>query len=1103
MPTSNFSFLREEFPALLDPIAKAEAYAHSDPQAAGIKLRIFLEQLIDIMFTDSGLPLPYDNTLFNRTKALEADGLLPGDVFQIVTQLRKAGNRASHGQVPTTAEIMYGLRRAFRLAKWFFETYANAVTQVSHLVFEPPVYQDPAALIKQLKADYSALSDQLEKSQAQLAADAPPKSAYTKADRRARATRAAKRIEWTEEETRELIDEQLRQAGWEADTPVLNYKTHQTLPERGRMMAIAEWPCGRRWADYALFIGLELYGIVEAKKYGTDIYSDLTQAKHYAEQPSVPEPLQRLAAETTAPDGTPLPDPKPVLMGQWSGYRVPFIFSTNGRPYLRQLETKSGIWFLDARQRYGISRVLVDWYSPEGLRQLYEQDIAESEQKLSDLDYDYLQSEAGLRLRGYQVEAIRAFEKVLLQEPERRRALLTMATGTGKTRTAIGLCHRLIKADRFRRILFLVDRRVLAEQAFGNFEENRVENLNTFSDIYEVKDLTDKIPDVDTRLHFATVQSLVRRLFHGEEDGEVLPVDTYDMIIVDEAHRGYNEDGELSDDELLFKNEQDYVSQYRRVLDYFDAFALGLTATPALHTTNIFGSAVYTYSYRQAVLEGHLIDHEPPIMIQTRLNQEGITWAAGDRPQAYDPETNSIQDLEALEDELHIEVEGFNRLVETENFNKTVVEFLADHLDPDSAEKTLIFTVRQSHAEKVAKLLKEAFVNNGLPIHDDAIKVITGKTDKVRQEIKKFRNETYPNIAVTVDLLTTGVDVPKICNLVFMRRVGSRILYEQMVGRATRTCDEIGKDVFYIYDAVRLYESLSDLTQMRPVVTRPNETFTQLAEEFPDIPTEQAARTQVQQLLAKMQRKQRGFSDADAAAFRERSEGRSPQQLADYILNAEDGDLRQIVPKLASLWRWLDTQRAARGPMLVSDHEDELLGATAAFGAGQGPADYLESFRSFVKNNQNKIAALNVICTRPRDLDRASLKSLQLALEDAGFRERDLNAAKKATTDQAIAADIIAHIRSAALGSALISHETRVANAMKKIREGRTFNKNQENWLARFEKQLLAEKVLRREDLDKAPFSEFGGFERLDKAFKGELGGILDGLQEGLYLEVG
>jgi type I restriction enzyme R subunit len=839
MPTSNFSFLREEFPELCILCEQAEAYVHKDPQSTGNKLRIALEELVDFMLWDSGLLPPEPDKLYLRIRVLEDNSLLPGDASQLMHSVRKSGNRASHGEATTTAESMLTLKRSFRLCKWFYETYSESLKEVHQLVFQAPVYEDKEAKIVTLEAELAELKKKLASHDAQQVAD--PRLPYGNY-RKERAKKAAKRIEWTEEDTRELIDEQLRSVGWAADTTVLNYRTNRTLPERGRMMAIAEWPCGRRRADYALFIGLELYGLVEAKKYGTDIYADLTQAKHYAEEPTVPDALQQLATNTNAADGSPLPGPKPVLMGQWGDYHVPFIFSTNGRPYLQQLETKSGIWFLDTRQRYGISRVLVDWYSPEGLQQLYEQNIAESEQKLSDLNYDYLQLETGLNLRNYQVEAIRRFEEVLLNEPDRQRALLTMATGTGKTRTAIGLCHRLIKTDRFRRILFLVDRRVLAEQAFGNFQENRVENLNTFSEIYEVKDLTDKIPDIDTRLHFATVQSLVRRLFHGEDDEKVLPVDTYDMIIVDEAHRGYNEDGELSEAEFHFKNEQDYVSQYRRVLDYFDAFALGLTATPALHTTNIFGPAVFSYSYRQAVLAGYLIDHETPIAIQTRLNEEGITWEAGERPKAYDPETNQIEELEALEDDLHINVEGFNRLVITESFNKTVAKFLADHLDPDSQEKTLIFTVRQSHAELVAKLLKEAFVENGLSIHDDAVKVITGKTDKVRKEIKKFRNENYPNIAITVDLLTTGIDVPRICNLVFLRRVGSRILYEQMVGRATRTCDEIGKSVFHIYDAVRLYEGISDLTQMRPVVTRPNETFTQLAEELPDIPTEQAAR---------------------------------------------------------------------------------------------------------------------------------------------------------------------------------------------------------------------------------------------------------------------
>jgi type I restriction enzyme R subunit len=1132
MSTSNFSFLRSEFPALFNYASQAESYAHPDPETSGNKLRIFLEKLIEQMFDDSSLSLPGHDSLYNRIDLLDQDGLLPTQAFQIVNQIRQSGNRASHGSDYSTAAALHALKRAFRLSKWFYETYSDSLTPVHALVFVNLVYEDPRALITAYKSQYEEAVREL----AEVKAREPQETTQPlpKPNRRQRAERAANRIEWSEEETRELIDQQLRTAGWEADSLTLNYHTHKTLPQRGRNMAVAEWPCGRRRADYALFIGLQLYAIVEAKRYGTDIYADLTQAKNYACDITVPSELTNLAAESGSPggpgyrpsenillaDGTfPIPNvvgrpvtsplspgsPKEAAKRLGPGeraYRTPFLFATNGRPYLRQLETKSGIWFLDARGFYSTSRVLTAWYSPQGLKDLYEQDLVEAKQKLSDLEYSYLQLGSGLSLYDYQVDAIRDFEKALINNPERRRALITMATGTGKTRTAIGLAHRLIKTNRFRRILFLVDRRYLAEQAFDNFKENKVEGINTFAEIYEVKEITDQIPDVNTRLHFATVQSLVKRLFHQENDEDILPVDTYDMIIVDEAHRGYNEDGELSEDELVFKDQNDYVSQYRRVLEHFDAFALGLTATPALHTSNIFGSAVFTYSYREAVLAGYLIDHETPINIETRLNQEGITWSAGDHPTAYDPESNSIVELEALEDDLHIDVTGFNRLVITEPFNRVVAQYLAENLDPDSDGKTLIFAVRQSHAELIAKLLKEAFVESGLDLNDDAIMVITGKTDKVRKQIKRFRNERNPNIAITVDLLTTGVDIPKICNLVFVRRVGSRILYEQMVGRATRTCDEINKEVFNIYDAVRLYESIQELTQMRPVVTRPNDTFEELAEELPSIPSDQGVRNQVSQLLAKMQRKQRGFSDQDLTDFRDRSEGRDPQQLADYLINTEDADLTEVVSKLAALWRWLDVQRAARSAILVSEHEDEFRGATPSFGVGRRPEDYLEAFNSYIRNNQNQIAALNIVCTKPRELDRASLKELVLQLEDQGFRARDLNAAHRATSNVDLAADMIAHIRSAALGSAIIPHEQRVTTAMQKIRANGSWSRLQLNWLDKFEKQLIAEKILRPEDINRSPFKEDGGgFDRIDKAFKGNLANILESITAELYPE--
>ena len=184
-----------------------------------------------------------------------------------------------------------------------------------------------------------------------------------------------------------------------------------------------------------------------------------------------------------------------------------------------------------------------------------------------------------------------------------------MATGTGKTRMSIGLLYRLCKAGRFRRVLFLVDRTALGEQTTEALVDFRLEQHQSFTDIYEVKQLGDVQPNRETRLHIATIQGMIKRLLYAAEDAQPLPIDQYDCVIVDECHRGYNLDREMSDTELSFRSEQDYISQYSRVLDHFDAVRIGLTATPALHTTGIFGEPVYTYSYRQAVIDGYLIDH--------------------------------------------------------------------------------------------------------------------------------------------------------------------------------------------------------------------------------------------------------------------------------------------------------------------------------------------------------------------------------------------------------------------------------------------------------------------------------------------------------------
>lgn len=1080
MQQSNFHFLENEFPILFNVARAAECNIYQDANTALYKMRQFVERLTEIVYEKHQLEFPYNNSPHTRVKGLKELGIIQNKVRDLLATINHKGNVAVHQYKGSTRDAKGSLYSSFLVAKWFYQTYTSENLDISSQRFKMPENLDPRHALSVLEEEYKKLETQfqqlLDKRQTKGLPEEKERSILKKSDL------AAARIEMNEEQTRALIDEQLSNARWEVDTQNLNFKTRNTLPQRGRNMAIAEWSIEGKWADYALFIGTELYGIVEAKKYGKDIPADLGQAKFYAE----------LVEEK----------PEAKLLGQWGTYKVPFLFSTNGREYLEQLKTKSGIWFLDVRNNRNRSRPLQGWFSPAGLEKLLEQDIDHSNKQLQEGELDYLQSKNGLSLRDYQIKAIQAIEHTLIEQPNVRRALLAMATGTGKTRTTIGLCYRLIKTNRFRRILFLVDRRMLAIQAIDDFSDKKVEDLNTFSETYEVKKLKENLPDLDTRLHFATVQSMVKRLFYAKENKDIPSIDTYDCIIVDEAHRGYLQDREMDEEELFFKNQQDYVSQYRRVLDYFDAFVLGLTATPALHTKEIFGKPVFTYSYREAVIDGFLADHDPPFQIKTRLSEEGIVWEAGEKPQIYDKEENQIIDLDELADELRIEVEGFNKLVITENFNRAVVQYLITQLDPEGEEKTLIFAARDQHADLVVKLLEEEFAKIGIDLPENAIQKITGSIYKPQTQLRRFKNEKFPNIVVTVDLLTTGIDVPPICNLVFLRRIKSRILFEQMLGRATRLCEEIGKESFKIYDAVRIYEALEDYSNMKPVVPNPKTTFVQLAEELDHIQSEERSKKQVEQIIAKLQRKKKQIQGSKKDHFHQLAEERDPEAFIQMLKELPASESQENILQYSGLWKFLDELRPSPTHQLVSFHEDEFLYAERGYGEADKPEDYLESFKTFIHENQNKLTALNIICTRPKELDRKSLKALKLALDAEGFNTRSLNTAWKEAKNEDIAADIITYIRTLALGSTLISQEERISRAIDKIRQLQDWNKTQKKWINRFEQQLLKEEVIKVTDLDEAPFSQDGGFSRLNKIFNNQLAQVIDTLNEHLYQEI-
>ena len=305
------------------------------------------------------------------------------------------------------------------------------------------------------------------------------------------------------------------------------------------------------------------------------------------------------------------------------------------------------------------------------------------------------------------------------------------------------------------------------------FKEVKLEELKSLDKLYDIKDLGEKEFEKDTRVHIATVQSLVKRILYNESN-KSLGVSDYDCIIVDEAHRGYILDKEMGEEEVFYRNQEEFQSKYRAVIDYFDAVKIALTATPALHTTEIFGKPVYSYDYRTAVIDGYLVDHDVPHIIKTKLSEEGIVFEVGSIVPIYDPVTNTILNSAELEDELKFEIEAFNRKVITESFNETALTEIAKEIDPNEKGKTLIFAVDDAHADMITRILKDYYTKQG--ISNDAVMKITGSIEngnpvKIKEAIRRFKNETFPNIVVTVDLLTTGIDVEEIVNLVFLRRI--------------------------------------------------------------------------------------------------------------------------------------------------------------------------------------------------------------------------------------------------------------------------------------------------------------------------------------------
>jgi type I restriction enzyme R subunit len=1166
---SNFEFLKGVNDILYRIAMAAEKNFPDDPNTTLVKLRMFGEASAKHIAKLLDIELP--PTQIELVRELAKISWVDDSIINIFHMLRKVGNQAVHDYHNDLDDAEMALRLAFRLSIWYyrlvkkdvdfaapmfvlpesnqqtgFETEVSELKQALQVALNTNSQTDSElqanknqltalngyiAILEgkqeetqsQTDARVEALEAQLKQKDDELAKKTDVERKAYKQEITQRA--AARRLDLSEKETRFLIDQQLRDAGWSADSQALTY-ANGTRPQIGQNLAIAEWPTDKDetgktgFADYVLFVGLKPLGVVEAKKINVDVSGKLSEAHRYSIYfnndhlndeiltRAANDPINKQAIEKKVAEQSNIYKaswPESNTAGART-YKIPFVFSANGRDYRRQLLTKSGIWYRDVRKISNDPKALPAWHTPKELIAKLENNIDAAHQWLENNKPD------DLGLRYFQQEAVTATEEAIKRGQQ--NILLAMATGTGKTRTAIALMYRLVQSRRFNRILFLVDRRSLGTQALNSFDDTRINDV-PFNTIFNIKGLTDKFPSDATKIHVSTIQSLVKRTLLSDE---FMPVERYDCIIVDEAHRGYILDKEQTDGEMEFRNQLDYVSSYRRILDHFDAVKIGLTATPALHTTEIFGSPVYRYSYRKAVIDGFLTDQEPPIKIITKLNTQGVYFSKGTEVTRLTNQGELIDDT--LKDEQDFEVANFNRDIIATNFNKIVAQTLAKELDPTGKQKTLIFCVNNIHADSMVLELREAFKEQYPKLEHDAIIKITGDSDKdankVQTLITRYNKERLPNIVVTVDLLSTGIDVPSICNLVFLRKVKSRILYEQMKGRATRLCPEVGKTSFRIYDAVDLYSTLESVDTMRPVVVRPKVELKTLVNEITDSETYKVveadgrcfAEHSQEQLIAKIQRivshgvynREKSVeieqsikrldevltvsAGCDFASLPQTLKDKGPQQSAEIFTQ-----LPKLVENLEKLKKQINE---LRHEPIFTDIDDELIETKQGFGEYDNPQDFLEAFDTLVAQSTNNQAALHTVITKPKDLTRKALIELQEWFDAQSFDESTLRVAWQKTTNQDIAARLIGHIRRASLGNALLPFDQRVDNALTKITQQKEWTTEQASWLERLANSLKEQVAIDDDTFKTGNYKRRGGKNKLEAVFNGELNQVLE-----------
>jgi len=794
----------------------------------------------------------------------------------------------------------------------------------------------------------------------------------------------------------------------------------------------------------------------------------------------------------------------------FDGFHVPFLYSTNGE----------NIWHHDIRNSMNRSRQIARFHTPKALSEILGANLETAAHKLLTKPNDHP------KLRPYQIEANNAIEQAIAER--KRQMLVAMATGTGKTFTMVNQVYRLMKSGVAKRILFMVDRRALAAQAIREFCTFEPEPGLKFNKIYELYSQRFHREDFDDDEKFdptvlppnyildpkpshafvyvCTIQRMTINLFGRNEifnigDEEIdedalqldIPIHAFDLIIADECHRGYTT-AELS--------------IWRKTLDHFDAIKIGLTATPAAHTKAYFKDVVYRYEYERAVREGYLVDYDA-VKIISDVRMNGIFLQEGEQVSMVDPETGN-ETLDQLEDERKFESDEVEHKVTSPDSNRKILTEINKYAEDHEKEfgrfpKTLIFAANDlphtSHADQLVEIARDVFGQG-----DSFVQKITGRVDRPLQWIREFRNRKFPAVVVTVDLLSTGVDIPDLEYVVFLRSVKSRILFEQMLGRGTRkgeNCDP-PKSHFVVFDCfdgtlLEYFRRATAITAEPPEIE--SKTIVEIIE---DVWSNRDREYSIRRLVKRLQRIDKQMSGGAREAF---SVYIPNGDLAKYARELPGNLRRDFVGTMGLLrgehfqYLLMNYERAKR-TFIIAPTEDTVESSwliKGADGIEYKPEDYLTAFSRFVQDNPAHIEAIEILLKKPKGWKPQALTELREKLKSTpqNFTEEKLQKAHQARYDKALA-DIISMVKHAARADEkLYTAEERVNVAFGRITAGLTFTDEQWQWLERIRAHMVENLSIDQGDFDSILiFTRAGGGSRANMVFEGKLPKLIEKFNE-------